>query len=188
VAAPERQVEGTARMMANVNWLKSGFVVVAMALVLPAGCKKPDKGRAGKRAVEASVAEFDPSQSSFDLDKYGTARVDEFEVQEAFNRTFDGLDQCVAETKKKHNIPMDQPLDGDVDFQVQLDPENPKPMGVNAKLSAGKWDKDRDLKNCLREAVADAGYPTYDGPPQVAQFSTDLDPGSEYVEEDDGWW
>lgn len=175
-------------MKANINWLKSGFVVLAVALAIPAACKKAPSGRSGKRTVQANVSEFKPSEMSFDLDKYGSARVDEFEVQEAFNRTFDGLDECVMKTKKKHNIPVEQPLDGEVDFQVQLDPENSKPMGVNAKLSASKWDKDRDLKDCLREAVADAGYPTYDGPPQMAEFSTELDPGSEVEEEDDGWF
>lgn len=176
-------------MKAN-NWLKSGFVVLVASLVVPVACKKAPSGRerSGRTVKKASVAEFDPSQMSFDLDKYGTARADEFEVQEAFNRTFDGLDQCVVAAKQRHNVPESEALEGDVDFQVQLDPKNPKPMGVNATLSASKWNSDRDLKDCLREAVADAGYPTYDGPPQQAEFSTELDPGSDYVEEDDGWW
>jgi hypothetical protein len=174
--------------MAKRRWQLGGLAILATTLAVPVACKKAPSGRSAKRTVQASVSEFDPTQMSFDLDKYGSRRVDEFEVQEAFNRAFDGFDGCVVETKKKLGIPLEQPLEGDVDFQVQLDPKNPRPMGVNARLSASKWDKNRDLKDCLRQAVSEAGYPTYDGPPQLAEFSTQLDPGSEVVEEDNGWW
>ena len=170
--------------MANGKWLLGGLMILSMAVVVPAGCKKAPDGRGKRSPIKASVSEFDPADASFDLDTYGSARVDEYEVSEAFNRTFDGLDGCVAETKKKLGLPLDQPLPGEVDFQVQLNPNSSTPMGVNAKLSASKWDKNQALKDCLRDAVAKAGYPTYDGPPQLAEFSTDLDVEMEDAEDD----
>lgn len=170
--------------MAATKLVRSlGLFTLVMAFALPtAACKKPDKGRKGKRTVKATIAEFDPSAMTVDLDKYGTERVDDWEVQQAFNRSFDGLDACVLKAKEKSGVAPEDALDGDVDFAVKLDPNKDKPFAVNATLSSDKWDGDKDLKNCLREAVAGVGFPTYDGPPQVAEFSTQLDPGSEYEE------
>jgi hypothetical protein len=160
-----------------------GLLTLATAVSLGAvACKKPDKGRKNKRTVKATIAEFDPAAMTVDLDKYGTARVDDYEVQQAFNRSFDGLDACVFAAKEKHKVKADDALDGDVDFAVKLNPKDAKPFAVNATLSSSKWNDDKELKNCLRDAVAGVGFPTYDGPPQVAEFSTQLDPGSEWEE------
>ncbi len=161
-----------------------GLLTLVTAFALPAvACKKPSKGRHGKRTVKATIAEFDPASMTVDLDKYGTERVDDWEVQQAFNRSFDGLDACVAKAKDKHKVSDSEALDGDVDFAVKLDPDKSEPFAVNATLSSKKWDDDKDLKDCLRDAVAGVGFPTYNGPPQVAEFSTQLDPGSEWVDE-----
>ena len=160
---------------------KLGLLTLATAVTLGAvGCKKPDK-RSNKRTVKATIAEFDPSKMSVDLDAYGTERADDWEVSQAFNRSFDGLDKCVAEAKKKHGVGDGEALEGDVDFAVQLDPKNKRPIAVNATIDS-KWNDKKDLKDCLRDAVADVGFPTYDGPPQVAEFYTQLDPGSDYEE------
>jgi hypothetical protein len=166
----------------------AGLVVIASAFAvsLPA-CKKPDQGRSAKRTVQAKIADFDPNEEVvLDLDKYGTARVDDYLVSEAFNRSFDGLDKCVQQTKTKEKLGEEAALEGDADFTVKLNPNSERPFAVNAKLSAKKWDQNKELKDCLREAVANAGYPMYDGPPQVAVFSTQLDPGT--VEADDNDW
>ena len=169
-------------MVALVRTL--GLLSLATAVSFGAvACKKPDKGRTGKRTVKATIAEFDPSSMTVDLDKYGTERVDDWEVQQAFNRSFDSLDMCVVKAKKKHGVGPESALSGDVDFAVQLNPKADKPFAVNATLSESKLNKDSDLKDCLRDAVAGVGFPTYDGPPQVAEFSTQLDPGSDWEEE-----
>jgi hypothetical protein len=161
---------------------KLGLFTLASAVTLGAvGCKKPDK-RSNKRTVKATIAEFDPSKMSVDLDAYGTERADDWEVSQAFNRSFDGLDKCVVEAKKRRGVGDDEALAGDVDFAVQLDPKSKRPMAVNAELSEADLNKDDKLKDCLRDAVADVGFPTYDGPPQVAEFYTQLDPGSDYEE------
>ncbi len=173
------------RHMAAEKLVRSlGLLTLVGAVALPtAACKKPDKGRSGKRTVKATIAEFDPASMTVDLDKYGTERVDDWEVQQAFNRSFDGLDACVAAAKQKSGVSAESALEGDVDFAVKLNPKADKPFAVNATMSASKWDENADLKDCLRGAVAGVGFPTYDGPPQVAEFSTQLDPGSEYVED-----
>lgn len=157
--------------------------MLATALALPvAACKKAPQGRGKRKPVQATISEFNPQDMQFDLDKYGTARVDDYEVGEAFNRSFEDLDACVAQAKERRGMQWDQELPGDAEFQVQLNPEEPVPMGVNAKLTDPKLDGDKALKDCLREAVAGVGYPTYDGPPQLAEFQTDLDPGVAYEE------
>jgi hypothetical protein len=154
------------------------------AITLPAaGCKKPDKNakRTDGRTVKASIAEFNPDDVSIDLDKWGTARVDDWLVQEAFNRSFEGIDRCIVELKQRKRMSEDKTLGGNVEFAVKLNPSKERPFAVNATLSNGKLSKDEKFKGCLREAVAEAGYPTYDGPPQVAEFYVEpLDPGFEY--------
>lgn len=158
-----------------------GFFLAAAVIAAPmAGCKKAPNGRSGKRTVKAAIAEFDPEADVvLDLDKYGGERVDEWAVQQAFNRSFDGLDKCVADAKGKLGVKAGGQLDGDVDFAVKLNPKSGKPFAVNAKLTSGKLEKNASLKTCMREAVAGVGFPTYDGPPQVAEFSTQVDPGTE---------
>ncbi len=161
-------------------------IVVGLALPM-AGCKKAPKGRNGKRTVKAAIAEFDPNEDvTLDLDKFGTDRVDEWQVQQAFNRSFEGLDKCVVAAKAEAGLSADTQLEGDVGFAVKLNPKDPKPSAVNVNVAAGKWAKKKSLTDCLRNAVAEVGFPTYDGPLQVAEFDTQRDPGSE-VEEEDDW-
>jgi hypothetical protein len=160
---------------------KAVLLTAAVGLSL-SGCKKPDpQSRQGKRTVKASVAEFDAANVEIDLNKWGTKRVDDWLVQEAFNRSFDGMDRCIAEYKQRKGIPEERTLDGDADFEVQLNPESGRPFAVNAKLTNQRLGSDKDLSDCLREVVADVGFPTYDGPPQVAEFSVQpLDAGFAY--------
>lgn len=159
-----------------------GLITLVTAVSFGAACKKPDEGRGSKRTVKATISEFDPASMTIDLDKYGTERADDWEVTQAFNRSFAGLDECVADAKQKHGVGAADALEGDVDFAVKLNPKKSEPFAVNATISSKKWDGDEGLKDCLREAVADVGFPTYDGPPQVAEFYTQLDPGSDYEE------
>lgn len=167
-------------MKQTLKQLGVGLAIVCMASSLSA-CKRPPKGeRRVKRTVKASIAEFDPnSEVKFDLSKYGSQRVDEWLVQEAFNRSFDGLDRCVAAVRGRLKVGGEDVLEGDVDFVVQLNPESDRPFAVSATISNPKLDGDKILKDCLRDAVAEVKYPKYDGPPQVAEFSTQLDPGYE---------
>jgi hypothetical protein len=160
---------------------KAMLMTAALGLSVTA-CKKPDpNARHNARTVKASVAEFDPASVELDLNKWGTKRVDDYLVQEAFNRSFDGMDRCIAEHKQRKGIPEDRTLQGTADFEVQLNPETGRPFAVNAKLSDGSLDKEKELSDCLREVVADVGFPTYDGPPQVAEFSVQpLDAGYAY--------
>jgi hypothetical protein len=76
----------------------------------------------------------------------------------------------------------DSMLAGDLSVAVKLNPKEARPLGVNATLP-GKYDRDSDLKDCIRDAVATASFPTYDGPPIVAEFETQLDAGSEWEDE-----
>jgi hypothetical protein len=165
--------ESTLRVLGKLTLMSAALAVSV------AGCKKPDaRSSRGARTVKASVAEFDPANVELDLNKWGTKRVDDWLVQEAFNRSFDGMDRCVAEHKQRKGIPEDRTLGGDAEFEVQLNPSNARPFAVNAKLSDGKLSKDKALRDCLREVVADVGFPTYDGPPQVAAFTVQpLDAG-----------
>ena len=103
--------------MVVANLVRSlGLLTLVSAFALPTvGCKKPDKRR-GTRTVKATIAEFDPASMTVDLDKYGSERVDDWEVQQAFNRSFDGLDQCVFAAKEKAGMKPEDTLDGDVDF------------------------------------------------------------------------
>jgi hypothetical protein len=157
------------------------LLTAAMGLVVT-GCKKPDaRSRQGQRTVKASVAEFDAANVEIDLNKWGTKRVDDYLVQEAFNRSFDGMDRCIVEYKETKGIPEERTLSGDAEFEVQLNPSSARPFAVNAKLTDRALGNDKALTDCLREAVADAGFPTYDGPPQVAEFSiAPLDVGYTY--------
>ncbi len=149
------------------------------------GCKEPDLSggkRGRKRVVKANIAEFDPN-ADVDLDAYfGSERPDEYSVEQAFNQTFDAMDQCVLEAKKKMGVASDKALDGNASFGVKLDPKSSRPMGVNAKLPK-KYAKHEAFQACMREAVAAAPYPTYKGPPVIVSFETEIDPGSEYWED-----
>ena len=130
------------------------------------------------RTVTANIATFDPDADvNFDLDAYGSERVDEYQVQEAFNASFEKMDTCVWDYKETKGL-TEETLGGDVKIAIKLNPKKDKPFAVNAELPKA-FSKDKKLNNCLREAAASVAYPTYDGPPQVAEFEFELDPGYE---------
>ena len=138
-------------------------------------------GAAAPNAVTANVASFDPNADVvFDLDKYGVERPNEYDVQQAFFNQFSALDECVwAEKDRRKN---EDQLLGDVAMAVKLNPEDSRPLSVNATMPEG-YEKSQKLTDCLREAAAGAPYPVYDGPPVVVDFEFELDPGYVEVEE-----
>lgn len=172
-------------MFGKVSAILGTFGVVALALGVTAGCKKPDgKQRRSAKLMKAAVADFDPTNQDFtiNLDKWGSERPDDYDIELAFNQTFDGMDACVADYKQKKGIKPEKQLQGDLEVAVRLNPAKGPPLGVNAKLPK-RYEKHDALKECIRTAVAGAPYPKYDGPPIVAEFYTQLDAGSEYWED-----
>jgi hypothetical protein len=170
------------KLRAYVGWI--GVVAMA-AMMAVAGCKKaePTKGRRTARLVKAAVASFDPNADIvLDLDAYGSERPDDYEVQLAFNQSFDAMDTCVAQHKAGKKIKSETQLRGDMQIAVKLNPKKGAPIAVNAKLPR-RYDRSSKLKECIREAVAGVAFPKYDGPPLVAEFETELDAGSEYWED-----
>ncbi len=157
------------------------LALCSLVAVGAAACKEPEikqAGRASGRTVKASIGTFDPNADlGIDLDKFGSERPDDYEVQLAFNQSFAGMDACVASVKQKKGIAADTPLAGDLDIQVKLEPNTGKAMAVNATIS-GKYAKDQGLSDCLRDAVAAVDFPKYDGPPVVAEIYTQLDGGT----------
>lgn len=164
-----------------------------IGLALPACGKSGTQGKTSQRtvtvkvggaaapgSVTANVAEFDPNADvSMDMDKFGGAeRPDQYVIQQAFFNQFGALDECVWAEKDRRGS--EDQLMGDVSVAVKLNPESQRPFGVNASMPKG-FDKSTKLKDCLREAAASAGYPTYDGPPVIVDFEFELDPG--FVEE-----
>jgi hypothetical protein len=146
------------------------------------GCNKTSEGRAKARTVKASMAEFDPN-ADLDLDAWGgSERPDDYAVQMAFNATTEQMDACIAEFKTAKGIKTEKQLDGDFKAMVKLNPKKSTPLGVNAELPA-KYASDAKLTQCMRDAVGAAPYPTYDGPPIVVEFTTQLDAG--FAEYDD---
>ena len=156
------------------------MATVVVAASLSVGCKG-SSSKNHQRVVKASIADFDPN-ADFELKAWGSERPDDYEVQLAFNQTFTAMDDCVYAAKIRAKVGPQRQFEGDVRFEVRLDPERARPLAVNAHLPQRHAD-DRLLVDCLREAVSTAHYPTYDGPPIVAEFETQLDPGSEWVEE-----
>ncbi len=153
----------------------------ALIAITAAGCKEPKVKRG--RTVKATIATFDPNADVvLDLDKYGTERPDDYAAQLAFNQSFEGIDACVLAAKERKGISVDKVLKGDMDIAVKLDPLKGKANAVNATLP-GRYDKDAKLKECIRGAVAGVQFPSYDGPPVVVEFSTELDAGSEWEDE-----
>ncbi len=165
-----------------------------LGLALPACSKADPKSKAAQRkltvklagaadpgAVTANIAEFDPNADvSLDMDKYGSERPDEYEVQQAFFAAFDRINECVlAEHERRKS---EEQFPGDVSMAVKLNPEAPRPFGVNATLPSG-FEEAEQLETCMREAVGDVQFPTYDGPPVVVEFEFELDPGFVWVEE-----
>jgi hypothetical protein len=156
--------------------------VAAMTVTMVAACGKPAEhaGERGRKAAMASIASFDPSEDiAFDLDAYGSDRPDQYALEQAFATRYGAFDECVAAEKKRRN--KDDQLPGEVSMAIKLNPKSNKPFAVNAELDAGADSK--KLNDCLRDAAAAATYEMYDGPPVVARFTFELDPGSTYVEE-----
>ncbi len=164
---------------------KKVFVMALGALMSMgvAGCKNPKVSKTRGRTVKANIAEFDPNADFvLDLDKYGSESPDDYAIQLAFNQAFGGMDACVLNAKKDMGLGDDKVLEGDVEVAVQLDPLNGKPAAVNATLPK-RYARNSKLKDCIRNAVGGVEFPKYDGTPRVAEFSCQLDAGSE-VEED----
>ena len=133
-------------------------------------------GAAAPNSVTANVADFDPNADvSLDMEGFGSERPDEYAIQQAFFGQFGALDECVWAEHDRRNS--EKQLAGDVTMMVKLNPAEHRPFAVNAQMPDGA-DGDK-LTNCLREAAADAPYPTYDGPPVVVDFEFELDPGFE---------
>ena len=157
-------------------------LLAVSGLILVGGCKEPDLSggkRGRKRVVKANVAEFDPN-ADIDLDAYfGNERPDDYQIQVAFEQTFDAMDMCVNKAKNELGVAKTNQLHGEAKFAVKLNPKSSRPMGVNADLPK-KYAQNATFKSCMREAVAAAPYPTYEGPPLVVNFETEIDPGSEW--------
>lgn len=163
-----------------------GALTLAGLVALAAfGCKEPEIKQAGRkgRTVKANIATFDPNADlSIDIEnnKLGTERPDDYAAQMAFNQAFEPMDECVLAAKERKGMKPHKTLKGDIDIEVKVEGPTGKALGVNATLP-GKHDKDDALKECIREAVASVQFPSYDGPPTVITFSTELDAG--YMEE-----
>jgi hypothetical protein len=158
------------------------LVIAVSTAALFTACKEPDlggEGRARRRVVKAAIAEFDPN-ADVSLDAYfGNQRPDAYGVEQAFNQTFEAMDQCVAAYKQGKSK---KQLTGDAKFAVKLNPKSSRPLGVNADLPKALA-SDGKFKDCMREAVAAAPYPVYDGPPVVANFETQVDPGEDQFDD-----
>lgn len=163
---------------------KVSVVIVGALMALgTAGCKNPKVSKTRGRTVKANIAEFDPNADfEFDLDKYGTEAPDDYAVQLAFNQAFGGMDACVLNAKKDMGLGDSSVLAGDLEVAVQLDPISGKPSAVNATLPK-KYARNGPLKDCIRNAVGGIEFPKYNGVPRVAEFTCELDAGSEYEED-----
>lgn len=138
-------------------------------------------GASAPDAVTANIAEFDPNADiSLDMDKYGGERPDEYAIQQAFFAAFDGIGACVADEHERRKT--EEQFKGDVSIAVKLNPEKPRPFGVNATLPRGFEDAAK-LKDCMREEIAKVKFPTYDGPPVVVEIEFELEPEWVWVEE-----
>ncbi len=165
-----------------LTFVAAGLVaagVAAFVLMGGSNALKGEGGSKGTRSVTASIGSFDPNADvTLDLDKYGSERPDDYGVQQAFNNQFGALDECVmAEKERRHS---DKQLKGDVVVEVLLNPLKEETPKVNATMPKSLA-KSTELTECVREAAANADYPKYDGPPVVAKFEFELDPG--YTEE-----
>ena len=169
-------------MSMSVNKVAMMMLGAVMAVGAVA-CQNPKVKRNRGRTVKANIAEFDPNADfEFDLGKYGSEIPDDYAIQLAFNQAFGGMDACVLNAKKDLGLGEAAQLEGDVEVAVMLDPKAGKPAGVNATLP-NKYAKNTNLKDCIRNAVGSVTFPTYDGTPRQANFSCELDAGSEYEEE-----
>ncbi|MFO0633204.1 MAG: PilZ domain-containing protein [Nannocystaceae bacterium] len=125
-------------------------------------------------STTTNVPTFDPN-ADVELDmNAGPERPDKQQVLDAFSRQYDAIDACVVDTKRDP----DKPLQGEAHVEVLLNPTGEVPLGVNTELPKSLA-KNRQLRECLRAAVATADYPSYDGPPIVVEFDFEIDPGYE---------
>jgi len=166
-----------------------GVFTAALALATSVvGCKGVEKGQRTGRTVQAKIAEFDPNAdielAMGDGGENEGERPDDYDVQKSFEGSFAAMDACVASYKQRKGIRSETQLDGDIEFAVKLNGGgHTKPLGVNAKITSAKLDKDQQFKDCMREAVGKTDFPKYKGPHVVANFSTMVDAGSEYWED-----
>ncbi len=127
-------------------------------------------------ANRTAVPTFDPNGDvELDMDA-GGERPDQQRVLEALSRQYDEIDACVVDAKSSPR----KTMGGEAHVSVLLNPQGETPLGINADLPKPVA-KDRELRECLRAAVATAPYPSYDGPPIVVEFDFELDPGFEEV-------
>jgi hypothetical protein len=168
--------------------IKIGLLALGM-IAGTAACKNPEVKSASGRTVKAKIAEFDPNAvlelNMGDGGGGGGQRPDEYQMELAFNQSFGAIDECVIAHKDKKGMAAHKQLKGDLEIAVKLNPSKSRPLGVNATLPK-RYAKATELSDCLREAVASVPFPTYDGPPIVVEFSTQLDAGMEW-EEDEDW-
>ena len=130
----------------------------------------------------SDIPEFDPD-APVDLDKYeGNEWPDERDVNAAFESRYEKFDACVAAEKERTGS--DVQLAGDAGMAIQLNPAGNRPLGVNATFP-GEYDQRKELVRCMRNATGSAPFPKYWGPPLVVKFEFEIDPGTEWVEEED---
>jgi hypothetical protein len=127
-------------------------------------------------SAACSVPTFDPESTTvLDMDA-GAERPDEQRVLAAFESRYDAFDACVVNAKPKR----EEPIPGEAEVQILLNPRGATPLGINAALPEPVA-RDHELRECLRDAVSRADYPSYDGPPVVVVFGFELDPGFDEV-------
>jgi hypothetical protein len=160
--------------------------VLTFGALVAFGCKGVDKGKRGGRTVKASIQAFDPNADiGFEFGDgggEGGETPDDYDIRRAVDEKLSDMDQCVLDYKTRKGMKADKQLDGDVSLSVKLNPKHSRPLGINASIS-GKHDKDDPLKTCIKEAIDRAAFPTYNGMPRIVDFTFELDPGSEWVEE-----
>ena len=166
-------------------WLTCCGLVALAAGIATGGCNKDAKSppRRTAKITKAGVADFDPTADFvLDLDAYGSERPDDYDIELAFAESFDTMDKCVAEYKAGAKLKPENQLAGELEVAVKLNPKKGPPLGINLDLPE-RYKEATNLESCMRKAVAMAPYPKYDGPPIIAEFQTELDPGMEYLDE-----
>jgi hypothetical protein len=129
---------------------------------------------AGSAHAACTVPTFDPDASTVLDMEAGSERPDERRVLAAFESQYGAFDSCVMNAKPKN----DAPIPGEAQVQILLNPAGATPLGINAELPEPVR-RNHELRECLRDAVSRADYPSYDGPPVVVVFDFELDPGTE---------
>jgi hypothetical protein len=134
-------------------------------------------------AAPSTPPDFDPDAPIMvDLKKYGPEQPDPNQLEEAFSKQYGALDACVIAEKERSG--KEARLIGDALAAVILNPAGGTPHAVHAKLPDEHKTR-AELIKCMRGATASAPFPAYDGPPAIASFEFELDPGYIECEEDD---